>query len=88
MNSLVGFEFLSDLRCSPCLNNSLPAEFHNRSLSEHANLQAEYVLWRQNKDPTALCSLCQVRLGVQSLCCNRARVQETCAQPNSPALLM
>lgn len=44
----------------PSLAGPPPAEFHNRPLSEQANLQAEYVLWRQNKDPTALCSLCQV----------------------------
>ena len=35
-------------------------EFHNAQLSEHANLQAEYVAWRQNTSTTALCSICQV----------------------------
>lgn len=36
-------------------------EFHNRRLSEHADLQAEYIAWRQNTNTAALCSLCQVR---------------------------
>ncbi|EFN57786.1 hypothetical protein CHLNCDRAFT_21324 [Chlorella variabilis] len=35
-------------------------EFHNAQLSEHANLQAEYVAWRQNTSTTALCSICQM----------------------------
>jgi len=48
---------------------TLTAEFDNRALSEQANLQAEYGRLRQNKVPTAFCSLCQVRLGVQPPCC-------------------
>ncbi|KAL4425546.1 hypothetical protein ABPG75_009562 [Micractinium tetrahymenae] len=35
-------------------------EFHSRSLSEHANLQAEYLAMLQNKDSSALVSLCQM----------------------------
>ncbi|KAI3438759.1 hypothetical protein D9Q98_001177 [Chlorella vulgaris] len=35
-------------------------EFHNRRLSEHADLQAEYIAWRQNTNTAALCSLCQM----------------------------
>ncbi|PSC76156.1 ubiquitin-ligase E3 [Micractinium conductrix] len=37
-------------------------EFHNRSLSEHANLQVEYLAWVSNKDAAALVSICQARI--------------------------
>eukprot|EP00887_Chlorella_sp_A99_P000742 scaffold5.g742.t1 len=36
------------------------SEFANRELSEAANLQAEYVAWRQHAHTQALASLCQV----------------------------